>query len=176
VQFICVANSNTTSIALGASLPLSQCRGLNTITVNMTNVQIQQNANGYWGCAGVDNLARAYGKTSTIFLDISGNPVCKASDVITKPADWNGVTEGIPLRNDERNTSQICDVAKGNTDCIQCFQDGGTWTAIGCIKTDPNDFLKNILGLGIGIDGGIAFLLILFGGLQIMTSAEIRSN
>jgi hypothetical protein len=48
---------------------------------------------------------------------------------------------------------------------------GSTWTAIGCIKTDPSDLLGTIIGLGMGVAGGIAFLLILFGGLQIMTSA-----
>lgn len=48
---------------------------------------------------------------------------------------------------------------------------GSTWTAIGCIKTDPADLLGRIIGLGMGVAGGIAFLLILFGGLQIMTSA-----
>lgn len=44
-------------------------------------------------------------------------------------------------------------------------------TAIGCIPTDPSLFIGKFLGLGIGIAGGIAFLLILFGGFQILTSA-----
>ena len=53
----------------------------------------------------------------------------------------------------------------------KCAVCAGTWTAIGCIKTDPNDLLGTILRIGLGLAGGIAFLLILFGGLQIMTSA-----
>ena len=44
-------------------------------------------------------------------------------------------------------------------------------TAIGCIPTNPQDFVAKILGLAVGIGGGIAFLLILFGGFQILTSA-----
>ena len=43
-------------------------------------------------------------------------------------------------------------------------------TAIGCIPTDPSAFIGKFLSLGIGMAGGIAFLLILFGGFQIMTS------
>ncbi len=72
-------------------------------------------------------------------------------------------------------TYELCDVVQDvnkREDCRSCMGTvGSTWTAIGCIKTDPNDFLGKILSLGIGIAGGIAFLLILFGGLQIMTSA-----
>ena len=44
-------------------------------------------------------------------------------------------------------------------------------TAIGCIPLeDLNEFSKFTLGWGIGIAGGIAFLLILYAGFMIMTS------
>jgi hypothetical protein len=45
------------------------------------------------------------------------------------------------------------------------------WTAIGCIPTSPNGFIQKILPFAMGLGGGIAFLLMLFGGLQIMLSA-----
>lgn len=44
-------------------------------------------------------------------------------------------------------------------------------TAIGCIPTDFTGLFNSFFTLGIGIAGGIAFLLILFGGFQILTSA-----
>lgn len=45
-------------------------------------------------------------------------------------------------------------------------------TAIGCIDTsNPTNFITNILGLAVGIGGGIAFLLMLFGTFQIMASS-----
>lgn len=47
----------------------------------------------------------------------------------------------------------------------------GVWTAFGCIQTDPSAFIGEVLRIGIGIGGGVAFLLILFGGFQILTSA-----
>ena len=44
-------------------------------------------------------------------------------------------------------------------------------TAIGCINiSDPNAFIKDVLSWGIGVGGGIAFLLILYGGFLVMTS------
>ncbi|MBI2405272.1 hypothetical protein HYV22_03790 [Candidatus Gottesmanbacteria bacterium] len=43
-------------------------------------------------------------------------------------------------------------------------------TALGCIPTDPSAFIAEVLTIGIGIAGGIAFLLILFGGFQILKS------
>jgi hypothetical protein len=45
------------------------------------------------------------------------------------------------------------------------------WTAIGCINTDPSVFVTRLLTFGISIAGGIAFLLILLGGFQVMTAA-----
>ena len=45
-------------------------------------------------------------------------------------------------------------------------------TAIGCVPiTDQNALVGWILGWAIGIGGGIAFILILIAGFQIMTSA-----
>ena len=45
-------------------------------------------------------------------------------------------------------------------------------TAIGCIPIGgTNEFIEFILRWAIGIGGGIAFLLIIFAGFQIMTSA-----
>jgi hypothetical protein len=44
-------------------------------------------------------------------------------------------------------------------------------TAIGPIDVgSPEDFVESILTLAIGIGGGIATLLIIFGGLQVLTS------
>lgn len=43
-------------------------------------------------------------------------------------------------------------------------------TAIGCIPTNPTELIGVLLRIGTGIGGGIAFLLILFGGFQVITS------
>jgi hypothetical protein len=44
-------------------------------------------------------------------------------------------------------------------------------TAIGCIDPTPSGLFTKFFSIGIGIAGGIAFLLIVFGGFQIITSA-----
>lgn len=70
---------------------------------------------------------------------------------------------------------KVCDFAGSaakQQKCEQCMGTGtGAWTALGCIKTDPQQFIGEILKIAVGIGGGIAFLLILFGGFQILTSA-----
>ena len=79
---------------------------------------------------------------------------------IAYAADSNIICES--LSGTDRNECNNCMKGDDNT---------STWTAIGCITTNPNSLLTEIIGLGMGVAGGIAFLLILFGGLQIMTSA-----
>jgi hypothetical protein len=47
----------------------------------------------------------------------------------------------------------------------------GAWTAFGCIHATPQLFITEILRVGIDVAGGIALLLILVGGFQVLTSA-----
>ncbi len=69
--------------------------------------------------------------------------------------------------------TSVCQFAGSKSGaCESCMANGkGAWTAFGCIKTDPGVFVGEVLRIGIGVGGGIAFLLILFGGFQILTSA-----
>lgn len=68
--------------------------------------------------------------------------------------------------------SALCQFAGGSSGCNGCMSDGKhVWTAFGCIATDPSSFITSLLRIGIGIGGGVAFLIILFGGFQILTSA-----
>lgn len=65
-----------------------------------------------------------------------------------------------------------CNFLKDNISlCTECFDGGGAWTAFGCVgKGDPSTFISRFLELGIGIGGGLAFLIILVSGFQTMTS------
>jgi len=55
--------------------------------------------------------------------------------------------------------------------------EGGILTALGCIPTkDPTRFVAWILKFAIGIGGGIAILLIIFGAFQVMTSSGNPEN
>ena len=48
---------------------------------------------------------------------------------------------------------------------------GGTCTALGCIPHDRTLFVTWILSRALGLGGGIAFLLMISGAVQILTSA-----
>jgi hypothetical protein len=66
----------------------------------------------------------------------------------------------------------LCRSDNNPTGCLSCLNTGtGVWTAVGCIQTDVGSFFSTVLKFGMGIAGGIAFLLILLGGFQILTSA-----
>lgn len=74
------------------------------------------------------------------------------------------------------DTTNLC---KGQSaDCSTCFQSGGAWTAIGCLgrgnggsgSSTLGDFIRSFISIGVGMGGGIAFLLILFSGFQTITS------
>lgn len=63
-----------------------------------------------------------------------------------------------------------------DTGVINCPSGGqGFDTAIGCIPyggtTDTNDIAGFFLGWGLGIAGGVAFVLMVFASFQIMTSS-----
>lgn len=67
--------------------------------------------------------------------------------------------------------------ASGGIKPTECDSDGdgkndGIITALGCIPTqDPTKFAGWILKIAIGLGGGIAFLLIVFGAFQVITSS-----
>ena len=66
----------------------------------------------------------------------------------------------------------ICKYAEPSGDCLKCVNDQlGIWTAIGCIPATQGGLFGKVFTLGLGMAGGIAFLLILFGGFQILASA-----
>jgi len=44
-------------------------------------------------------------------------------------------------------------------------------TGIGCVPTDPTDFVEYILTVAIGISSGIALLLLIGGAFKVLTSS-----
>ncbi len=71
--------------------------------------------------------------------------------------------------------ARICDniepVSRQNA-CLLCFFDNkGIWTALGCLPTDPLGLVKAFFPYLLGLGGLSAFLLIVFSGIKILTSA-----
>ena len=52
-----------------------------------------------------------------------------------------------------------------------CNDSAGIATAIGCVSLEPGDFAGDILRFSVGIGGGIALLLLLYGFTMLTTSA-----
>lgn len=50
-------------------------------------------------------------------------------------------------------------------------QGSGIWTSIGCVPTEPKALIAGLLRIAAGAGGGIAFLLMIFGAFQMITSA-----
>ncbi len=96
-------------------------------------------------------------------IDGSGAKVCSSQQKFDVKGDKTVTSGGgsIPAET----------IIQAGTGLQFCDGGKGIITALGCIPTEPSAFIGKLLTVGIGLAGGIAFLLILFGGFQIMTSA-----
>ncbi|MEK7166351.1 MAG: pilin [Patescibacteria group bacterium] len=61
--------------------------------------------------------------------------------------------------------------ADQKVECAACAAKSGVLTPFGCIETNPQLFIQKILQIAIGLAGGIAFLMILYGSFVTMTSS-----
>ncbi len=64
---------------------------------------------------------------------------------------------------------QVCAATVGKSWALTCGSKG-VQTALGCFDASGS-FVQTLLNIGFGMAGGIAFLLILYGGFQIIVSA-----
>lgn len=155
--FDCLGNSNSPNFSL--------CRDIRNPSYSLASTpddQIAQDANGlYYTCITAQGINRAIGKLE---VDFTGGTSCTTASIITKPADWDPLTEGMPWQEGTNDPGDQVNPLCNDEESIN--------TAIGCIPiSSTNDFLAFILRWAIGIGGGIAFLLILVSGFQIMTSS-----
>ena len=89
-------------------------------------------------------------------------------------ANCPDICEGyFTLTPETKPTTQTAkDLCSFSSDCISCFDAGNTWTALGCIPTNnTNELLRWVFTRAIFFASGIAFLLMIFGAFQIITSA-----
>lgn len=105
---------------------------------------------------------------------------CGGSDVPNKCRDIN---TGI-CHPDRCGADEVCQNVSGIDVCVgvvdgekvapfdpTCNGGKGINTALGCLPTDPQAFIDKLLPWAIGLGGGIAFLLMLYGVLLIIISA-----
>jgi hypothetical protein len=76
--------------------------------------------------------------------------------------------------NSEAGYQEICSTLTDQDDaavCKECAAQNGSWTALGCLPTEPIDLVKWLFPYLLGFGGIAAFGLIVFSGIQILTSA-----
>lgn len=87
-----------------------------------------------------------------------------------------GSGEGGQIDTGRRPAAKPC----SDNDCTSgggepCAKDDprgpGFKTAIGCVHTNPPELVKDFMTFAIGIGGGLAFLMMLLGAFQMLTSA-----
>jgi len=61
-------------------------------------------------------------------------------------------------------------LCKGNEDCLNCLYNNQSWTALGCLPTDPLELVKHFFPFLLGLGGLAAFSLIVVSGIRILTS------
>lgn len=161
-SFDCLNNSNM--------VPGGTCKDITGPTTyslaDTPDSQIATDANGkFYTCITATSLNRAIGEIEVSF---TGGTTCITDSYTTKPNDWNIMTEGMPWQS-----GTLTAIIPGSLTCPQ----GDTYinTALGCINTDvaSGGFLQTILTVSIGLGGGIALLLMLYGTFIVTTSAGI---
>jgi hypothetical protein len=125
--------------------------------------------------------------------DANGCTVCWATGIGSGFGDCTTggctcIKEADKLKNEAKREKEKAleeailesDICSGNEEYSKCrgcmYNDDGTlsnntWTDFGCLETKvPGNFVKQLLKFGTGIGGGIAFLFLIFGSIQIILS------
>ncbi len=90
---------------------------------------------------------------------VVGGKICKTLEESKDPAKF------------DPNKNAVCGSVGGQEQQCGTDQDSAIQTAIGCIHTSPAGFIKDTMKFVIAISGGLAFLLMLLGAFQMLTSA-----
>ncbi len=157
----CLNNSNM--------LPGGRCSGITgpaswSLSSTLDSQIVADGSGKYYTCFDVIGVNRAIGELNVSF---TGTSNCATSNFVTKPADWDILTEGLPW--DDGTTEPV---KEGS---FLCPDKKSVNTALGCFSFDAESggFVRSLLGILIGLGGGIALLIILYGVFIVTTSAGI---
>ena len=112
--------------------------------------------------------------------DQSPEKAAECSDPISDPTDRKNQCENERTCTCVENPiyvppANICAGTTGqaNADCVNCVgsANSGIWTAFGCIETEPGAFAGRIFIIAVGMAGGLALLLMLFGAFSVVTAS-----
>lgn len=108
-----------------------------------------------------------------VFASFSETPQCTSGEFTVNPPDV-AISEHVKQcgEKDANGKEIICSKAGGDP-CPDPDKTRGPAfkTAIGCVHTNPAEFVKDLMKFVIGIGGGLAFLMMLLGAYQMLSSA-----
>lgn len=161
LRFECMDNSN-----LDAPVGIrGSCRSITGPTnyelSSTPDNHIATDGNGkFYTCPIIQGVNRAIGILRIDFFK-GGSLYCSVTKQ-TAPDDWDRLTEGMAWHQGTTNPTASGDVF--------CLGEQSIDTALGCIPIDRDAFTTWFLNRLFGIIGGIAFLLMIGGGIQMSTS------
>jgi hypothetical protein len=89
---------------------------------------------------------------------------CDDDSCNTSPTEADGEGYNLCLQQLSNNQGEALN------NCISCFNDGGIWTAVGCIPQTTEGIISTIMEIGIIIAGAIVLIMILVGAFMLSTS------
>lgn len=97
---------------------------------------------------------------------------CTNAEACAQAAEDQALPPPKSLDTDEVKPDYYEQICQGKPGCLPCLLAEKSWTAFGCLPTnEPQEFITWLLGAAIGIAGGIAVLLMIFGGFLIILSS-----
>lgn len=124
-----------------------------------------------------------------------GNGICEAGESLTNLVQGTPITnsEGVILDYNVAVSVNRCRIDCGTEDvpyslcgqvpdtdseddtdlhdlCLVCLDEGGFWTAFGCISLEPGQIVQALVRIGLGIAGGVALLMILIASFILSVS------
>jgi len=135
---------------------------------------------GTWTAGGASGLTCSYTAAgcSTCAAPSCGDEICSADELnssscpidcaVTIPELKFYLCTQIPSGGEfaaQKAACESCQNISGDTNT-----DTGIWTAVGCIRANPESIVKQVITLGLSIGGGVALLMILASGFIFSTS------
>lgn len=155
-------------------LGFTECFLSGSLTVSGGTVTIKQDPDKATQCVNAYQqlMALITPRLQGVLVSSAGINVC--SDSFNVRLSTTGGIEPVPGSLTELGATPICTFAKNvgkQVECETCQNNAGVWSPFGCINATPQKFVAQILEIAIGIGGGLAFLMIVYGGFVIMTSS-----
>ena len=109
-----------------------------------------------------DNYKPCYNEGAMPSTNVLNDPSCRCIYAITPKPDYLKALELFCQRQskpEERST------------CLNCANNGGVWSGLGCVYTDTKTFIEEtVFRLGIGLAGGLALLCIIYAAFMMQSS------